>query len=311
MVAAVLIATLIAYPHLPERVPCHWNWNGQVDDYSAKWTLFVIVPSIMMGLMLLFAAMPWLSPRPFEVDSSGPTYLYIMLVVLGLMAYIQVMTIWAGLNSGFNADKALTGGISLMFSCSSCWASSCVRCRATSISVSGHHGRSRMNRFGMPRIASGPRCLWGAGCLRWRSPWPALASGFPLAPPWSRPSALCCTRSSITSSCNVATKHRKARDDELRLTDRQLSDPQIGSQQDTPGTQSVRTQWAEHLLRVVQKCAVDASVLSSCRIEAEVEIGLGQDTDGLLIDEGWFVASVLNSIHNGVNGEGFPLIKLN
>jgi len=115
MVAAVLGASLIVYPHLPGRVPSHWNWRGQVDDYSAKWTLFVTMPGIMVGFMLLFAFMPWLSPRHFEVDSFRSTYLYIMLVILGLMAYIQAMMVWAGLNRGFNAAKALAGGISLMF----------------------------------------------------------------------------------------------------------------------------------------------------------------------------------------------------
>ena len=115
MVAAVLIATLIVYPHLPERVPSHWNWQGQVDDYSAKWTLFVTMPGIMVGLLFLFAALPWLSPANFQVDTFRPTYLYIMLVILGLMAYIQAMVVWAGLNSRLKADKALMGGICLMF----------------------------------------------------------------------------------------------------------------------------------------------------------------------------------------------------
>jgi len=115
IVVTVLVATWIVYPHLPERVPSHWNWHGQVDDYSAKWTLFVTMPGTMVGLLLLFAALPWLSPRRFEVDSFRSTYLYIMLLVLGLMAYIQAMMVWAGLKTGFNVEKALMGGICLMF----------------------------------------------------------------------------------------------------------------------------------------------------------------------------------------------------
>jgi len=67
-----------------------------------------------VGLMLLFAALPWLSPRHFEVDSFRSTYLYIMLVILGLMAYIQAMMVWAGLDGRSSTDKALLGGICLM-----------------------------------------------------------------------------------------------------------------------------------------------------------------------------------------------------
>jgi uncharacterized membrane protein len=73
------------------------------------------MPGIMVGLLLLFAALPWLSPKNFQVDTFRPTYLYIMLVILGLMAYIQAMMVWAGLSSRLRVDKALMGGICLMF----------------------------------------------------------------------------------------------------------------------------------------------------------------------------------------------------
>ncbi len=115
MVVAVLIATLVLYPHLPERVPSHWDLHGQVNAYSTKWTLLLFMPGIMMGMMLLFAALPWLSPRHFEVDAFRSTYLYIMLVLLGLMAYVQALMLSAGLARPVDISKALVGGICLMF----------------------------------------------------------------------------------------------------------------------------------------------------------------------------------------------------
>ena len=114
MVVAVLVATLIVYPHLPERVPSHWNSQGQVDDFSAKWTLFVTMPGIMVGLMMLFAGLQWLSPRHFEVDTFRSTYLYIMLVVLGLLAYVQAVSLWAAAGGHFRMDRVIMGGIGLL-----------------------------------------------------------------------------------------------------------------------------------------------------------------------------------------------------
>ncbi|MFZ0961276.1 MAG: DUF1648 domain-containing protein [Terriglobia bacterium] len=63
-----LLATAILYPQLPARVPSHWNARGIVDGYTAKWTLFVMNPGIMLGTLGMFAVLPWLSPRHFEVD---------------------------------------------------------------------------------------------------------------------------------------------------------------------------------------------------------------------------------------------------
>ena len=64
LVAAVVVATVLAYPHMPELVPSHWNMHGTVDHYQPKWKLFIMVPGGMLVFMGLFALLPWLSPRP-------------------------------------------------------------------------------------------------------------------------------------------------------------------------------------------------------------------------------------------------------
>jgi len=115
MVLAALAATLVPYPYLPSRVPTHWNAQGQVDGYSAKWTLFIFGPGIMAGLLGLFRLLPWLSPKHFEVDTFQATYLYMMLVVLAFFAYVHGLLLWAGLRGPWNVSQAIMGGICLLF----------------------------------------------------------------------------------------------------------------------------------------------------------------------------------------------------
>jgi len=115
LTAAAFLATLIAYPHLPSLVPTHWSLKGQANDYSAKWVLLVTGPGLMAGLMLFFRSLSWLSPQHFEVDSFKITYLYIMLVLLSMMAYLQAIVLWAGLGHAPNMGRAITGGVCLMF----------------------------------------------------------------------------------------------------------------------------------------------------------------------------------------------------
>ncbi len=114
LIAAVLVATAVAYPHLPSMVPTHWDAHGNVNGWSAKWTLFAIQPAIMLGLLLLFSVLPWLSPKQFEVDSFRSTYLYIMLVVLAMMAYIYALILAAGLSWVLDVSRAVEGGICLL-----------------------------------------------------------------------------------------------------------------------------------------------------------------------------------------------------
>jgi uncharacterized membrane protein len=75
-------------PQLPDRIPTHWNIRGEVDGYGGKWTLY-LMPIMTTGMLVLFYFLPALSPKSFEVDTSRPTYLYIMVLVVGLFCYMQ------------------------------------------------------------------------------------------------------------------------------------------------------------------------------------------------------------------------------
>ena len=72
LIVAVLAVTAVAYPHLPDTVPVHWDSKGNVNGWGGKWTLLTIDPGLMTGILLLFASLSWLSPRHYEVDSSVP-----------------------------------------------------------------------------------------------------------------------------------------------------------------------------------------------------------------------------------------------
>jgi uncharacterized membrane protein len=115
LTAAVLIAILIAYPHLPNRVPTHWDMKGQANDYSAKWTLFLFGPGFMAATMVLFYFLPWLSPKQWQVDTFRSTYLYIMVVIISMLAYFAAISFWAALGHAANVDRAIIGGVCLLF----------------------------------------------------------------------------------------------------------------------------------------------------------------------------------------------------
>lgn len=115
LVAAAFIATVAAYPHLPAEVPTHWGIHNQVNGYSPKWALFLLGPGWMAFVTLIVYAMPWLSPRKFEVDSFRSTYLYIMLLIVGSLGYFYTMILWSDLGHTINIGRAISGGVCLLF----------------------------------------------------------------------------------------------------------------------------------------------------------------------------------------------------
>lgn len=112
---AALAASAIIYPGLPEQIPTHWNIQGEIDSYGSKtWATF-LMPGILVGLLLMFAALPWLSPKPFAIDSFRSTYWFIALAVTATMAYIHGLTLYAALAGPIDITRPLLGGLMVMF----------------------------------------------------------------------------------------------------------------------------------------------------------------------------------------------------
>ena len=110
-----LIAGWLVSSHLPERVPVHWDMHGKVNGYSTRATAVLLMPAIMTGMTLLFAALPAISPRHFEIGPFLSTYLYIMVVIISMMAYFQAVILWAAFSPTLPITRAILGGICVLW----------------------------------------------------------------------------------------------------------------------------------------------------------------------------------------------------
>jgi uncharacterized membrane protein len=109
------------YPSLPERIPTHWNIHGQVDGYGNKqWAVFLF-PGMMITFLILFAFLPALSPKHFEVETFRSTYLYILVLTSALFTYMHgviLLATWQEVREGpkvIDIGRVLIGGLFLFF----------------------------------------------------------------------------------------------------------------------------------------------------------------------------------------------------
>jgi uncharacterized membrane protein len=108
------------YDRLPERVPIHWNIRGEPDGWVSKldviWT-FLLMPAAMAGMVVLTAVLPWLSPKPFDVERFRDTYGYLMALVVALFGFIHLLILFGSLEppGTFDLGRWLVGGIFLFF----------------------------------------------------------------------------------------------------------------------------------------------------------------------------------------------------
>jgi uncharacterized membrane protein len=114
VILATLAGTIVAYPHLPQIVATHWDAYGHANGWNPRWSLVLYEPGLMLGVVLLFAAIPWLSPKKFEVDSFRATYLYIMIMMVAMLAYGQLLILISGLGLVLDVTRAMEGGVCLL-----------------------------------------------------------------------------------------------------------------------------------------------------------------------------------------------------
>ncbi|MGE3822163.1 MAG: DUF1648 domain-containing protein, partial [Isosphaeraceae bacterium] len=95
LVCGTIAVSVALYPVMPDRIPVHWNFKGEVDGYGSRAVGLFLMPAVMAGMLVFFAFLPALSPRNFEVDTFKSSYLFVMLVCTGLFAYIHAVALYS------------------------------------------------------------------------------------------------------------------------------------------------------------------------------------------------------------------------
>jgi uncharacterized membrane protein len=113
LAGATLACTLLAYDRLPARIPTHWNIDGVADGFGPRAMIFAF-SAMMAGLAALWAVLPAVSPRRYEVDRFGPTWWRSGLLVVALFGYMQMMLLWFLLGGPVRLDRAMLGGVALL-----------------------------------------------------------------------------------------------------------------------------------------------------------------------------------------------------
>jgi uncharacterized membrane protein len=110
---ATLAVTLLAYDRLPARIPIHWNIDGAADGFGPRSMLFAF-SAMMAAIAALWAVLPSISPRRYEVDSFGATWWKSGLFVVALFGYMQMMLLWFLLGGDVPLPRAMLGGVALL-----------------------------------------------------------------------------------------------------------------------------------------------------------------------------------------------------
>jgi len=114
----ILIAFTVGiyfYEELPDRMPSHWNAEGEVDAYTEKNLGIFLLPIISLFLLGLFVLIPKIDPLKKNIEKFRSYYDWFILLMVLFFVYIYFATLAWGLGYQFSMTVAIIPPIALLF----------------------------------------------------------------------------------------------------------------------------------------------------------------------------------------------------
>ena len=113
VISAVVVLAMLAIsvwgasrPGLGAEICTHWNAAGECDDWGGKFLGFYLLPLVMIGVVGLIAAIPYIEPRRNNLAMSRTAYLALWAVLLFYFLILHVILVVNALHEagviGFN-----------------------------------------------------------------------------------------------------------------------------------------------------------------------------------------------------------------
>lgn len=90
LLGAMFGAAALFWGRAPERIPVHWNFQGQVDRFGGKFEGLLLLPLIALGVYLLLLLAPRIDPGRANYARFQGAYTAIRIAILALLALIDV-----------------------------------------------------------------------------------------------------------------------------------------------------------------------------------------------------------------------------
>jgi uncharacterized membrane protein len=115
VVAAMWAFAAAVYTRLPQRIPSHWNLQGEVDGWMEKPLGAFAQPGIATLMLAVLLLLPRIDPRRKNVEHFAEDRRLIINLLILFFAIIQVATLGQALGWPVEVDRVVTASVGLLF----------------------------------------------------------------------------------------------------------------------------------------------------------------------------------------------------
>lgn len=99
---------------LPQKVPIHWNLNGEIDSWGSKYSLIglgFLLPVLTYGLMLV---VPKIDPKK-RMESMGGKYRQFKFILVAFMSVLALVIIYISKNQKLSSPSMIVILVGTLF----------------------------------------------------------------------------------------------------------------------------------------------------------------------------------------------------
>lgn len=115
MLALMAGVSLWAWPLAPDRVPIHWNLQGEVDGYGSKTMGLLLAPAIAAAMYFLLLFIPRIDPGRSNLENSARAYQAIRVALMAFFTGLHIMTVRATLGARVSMNHFMGLAMAALF----------------------------------------------------------------------------------------------------------------------------------------------------------------------------------------------------
>lgn len=114
-IVAAFAFSVAVYPQLPERIPVHWNLEGEPDGWAGGGRGAFVMPAFAAVLWLVMRFLPRIDPRKANYAKFDATYDFFVALIVSLVALLHIVTLGAALGWPVPVERVVPGIIGVAF----------------------------------------------------------------------------------------------------------------------------------------------------------------------------------------------------
>ena len=115
LIIATLGASFYFYAHFPAKVPSHWNFRGEIDNYSSRAVGAFAIPLLTLVMYFFFLVLPKIDPKKEKYDKFARVYHIFKLAIILLLLLLYFVTALVGLGYQIEVGKIVPAAVGVLF----------------------------------------------------------------------------------------------------------------------------------------------------------------------------------------------------